>query len=51
MVGQINHLANLQNEAVTETLLFLKNVVDRVCKPNDAITYEEEGNHPGHESI
>ena len=52
MVGQINHLANCQNEAVTEMLLFLLyGIVNAEAAPNDAIAYEEEGNNTGHNNI
>jgi len=43
MVGEINHLANLQNEGVTEALLLLKNIYNLKYKPNDAKANKEEG--------
>lgn len=42
MVGEINHLANLQNEGVTEALLLLKNIYNLKYKPNDAKANKEE---------
>ena len=43
MVGEINHLANLQNEGVTEALLLLKNIYNLKDEPNDAKANKEEG--------
>ena len=43
MVGQINHLANPQNEGVREVLLFLKKIYYLKAKPHDAKAYKEEG--------
>ena len=43
MVGEINHLANLQNEGVTETLFSVYKIVNtecNECQPYAACTYE-----------
>jgi len=42
MVGEINHLANCNYEAVIKMLLFLKEIYNPKAKPYDAKAYKEE---------
>jgi hypothetical protein len=51
MVGEINHLANFQNEGVTEALLLLKNIYNLKDEPNDAKANKEEWYDTGTYSI
>ncbi len=51
MVGQINHLANCNYEAVTKVLLFLEKVHNPKAKPQDAKAYKEERHNAGSQHI
>jgi len=51
MVGEINHLANCNYEAVTKALLLLKKIYNPKAKPNDAKAYKEEGNDASKQCI
>jgi len=43
MVGEINHLANPNYEAVIKALLFLKKIYNLKAKPYGTKAYKEEG--------
>jgi hypothetical protein len=45
MVGSINHLANPQNEAVTEVLLFLYIIVEEQAHPQEPKQHNKEYNN------
>ena len=51
MVGSINYLANCLYEAVTEVLLFLKNIYNLEAKPQDAKANKEEWHNAGSQHI
>jgi hypothetical protein len=51
MVGEINHLANPQNEGVIKALLLLKKIYNLKAKPQDAKAYKEEGYNAGSQCI
>jgi len=42
MVGEINYLANPQNEQVTKALLFLEKIYNLKAKPQGTKAYKEE---------
>ena len=42
MVGEINHLANCNYEAVTKALLLLKKIYNLKAKPQGTKAYKEE---------
>jgi len=42
MVGEINHLANSQNEGVIKALFLLKKIYNLKAKPQGTKAYKEE---------
>jgi hypothetical protein len=46
MVGEINHLANPNYEAVTKALFFLKKIYNLKAQPQQPKAYKEERYNP-----